>query len=449
MIEGNCKELVDRLEADGELVRRSPTDDHNPTFDPEYTKFMFEQMVMEYNGRIIYDATCIDVEMDGNNIKSVIFFTKGGWMAVYANMFIDGTGDGDVAAMAGVPYEVGGADFAGLNMSTTLGSRWSRANLAKYRAANEAFSKEQAEKGVPANKRITLLYDAEEKAIANGDLAHHMMFFQVQLPLYKDDYADFVTYSFHSYFTKNDDVENISRQIIEQHQQMRVYERFLQKYVPGYEEVNIVGLGSIPGVRDSRRPFGEYMLKAADVICGNKFEDGIARFPEMLDTHHPTSSKHFFLRHGHIPAPAGTAVCREPECDIEMHPFVRPAGIEARPDPRDYCDIPYRCIVPLVVDNLFVVGRCCSAEFHANGAMRIIGPAMGTGQAAAVATDYAFKKKMIPRDIDGRDIRKAMIEEEGVELDKLPGGYWSDLRKRDEELIVPPFGDMAFFAGPR
>lgn len=448
MIEGNCKELVERLEADGELLRRSPTDDHNPTFDPEYAKFMFEQMVMEYNGRLIYDATCIDVEMDGANIKSVIFFTKGGWMAVYANMFIDATGDADVAAMAGVPYEVGGADFAGLNMSTTLGSRWSRANLTKYRAANDEFLKEQEKNGVPQEKRVSLMYDAEEKAIARGELPRHMMFFQVMLPQYSQESADFVTYSFHSYFTRNDDVENISRQIIEQHQHMRVYEKFLQKYVPGYEDVNITGLGSIPGVRDSRRPFGEYMLKAADVVCGTKFEDGIARFPEVLDTHHPTSHKHVFMRHWHIPAPAGSAVCRDPQCDFEMHPFVRPAGIEGRPDPRDYCDIPYRSLVPLVVDNLFVVGRCCSAEFHANGAMRIIGPAMGTGQAAAVAADYALKKKVVPRDIDGRDIRKAMIEEEGVELDKLPGGYWEQLRNREGELTVG-FGDIAFFAPPK
>ena len=450
MIEGNCKELVLRLEADGELIRRSPTDDHNPTFDPEYTKFMFEQMIMEHYGRIIYDATCIDVEMDGNNIKSAIFYTKGGWMAVYAKIFIDGTGDADVAALAGVPYEVGGADFAGLNMSTTLGSRWSRANLIKYRAADEEFRKQQAEKGVPENKRVSLIYDAEEKAIEAGELTHHHTpmggLFQVLLPKYMEDNADFVTYSFHSYYTKNDDVENISRQLIEQHRQMMVYEKFLQKRVVGFEDVNIVGLGSIPGVRDSRRPFGEYMLKTADVICGTKFEDGIARFPEMLDTHHPTSAKHFFMRHGHIPAPAGTAVCRDPECDIEMHPFVRPAGIEARPDPRDYCDIPYRSLVPLTVDNLFIVGRCCSVEFHANGAMRIIGPAMGTGQAAAVAADYAMKKNLIPREIDGRDIRKAMIEEEGVELDRLPDGYWADLRAREGDPVVPHFGDMVFIA---
>jgi len=446
MIDGNCKEFVLRMEKEGELIRRSPTDDHNPTFDPEYCKFMFEQLVMENGGRILYDATCIDVEMDGKNIKAAIFYTKGGWMAVYANMFIDGTGDADVATMAGVPYEVGGADFAGLNMSTTLGSRWSRANVAKYQQANSEWQKEQADKGVPENKRVCLFYEAEERAIAAGDLIRHFVpahtgLFQVMLPGYSNDSADFCTFAFHSYYTRNTDVEDISRQIIEQHQQMKIYEKFLQKYVPGYENINLVGIGSIPGVRDSRRVFGEYMLKAADVICGTKFEDGIARFPEMLDTHHPTSYRHIFMRHGHIPAPAGSAVCREPECDLEMHPFGRPAGIEARPDPRDYCDIPYRSLLPLGVDNLFVVGRCCSAEFHAYGAMRIIGPAMGTGQAAGVASDHAIKKGIIPRDIDGREIRKALIEEEGVELDKHPDGYWADLRAKEGDLVVPSFGD--------
>lgn len=447
MIEGNCREFVSRLETQGNLRRRSPTDDHNPGFDPEYGKFMLEQMVMENGGRIIYDATCIDVEMNGDSIKSAVFYTKGGWMAVYANIFIDGTGDADLASMAGVPYEVGGADFAGLNMSTTLGSRWLGVDYIKYRKANEDWQKEQAEKGLPPEKRVPLIYTAEEKAIADGKLTRHFAntvtgLFQVQLPNTPDNNAQFCTFAFHSYYTHNTDVEDITRQIIEQHQQMQMYEKFMREYIPGYENVHLIGMGSLPGVRDSRRIFGEYMLKASDVICGTKFEDGIARFPEMLDTHHPTSHKHIFMRHGHIPAPAGSAVCRESQCDMEMHPFGRPAGIEGRPDPRDYCEIPYRSLVPVCVDNLLAVGRCCSAEFHANGAMRIIGPAMGTGQASGVAAYVSLKDKIRPRDIDGKLIRAIMIKEEGVELDRTTDGYWSDLRKQEGELQVARFGDM-------
>ncbi len=441
MIEGNCHEFVLRMEAQGNLRRRSPSDEHNPSFDPEYGKFMLEQMVTENGGRVIYDATGIDVEMEGNNIKCVIFYTKGGWMAVYAKIFIDGTGDADVSTMAGAPYEVGGSDFCGLNMSTTLGSRWAYFNSTKYNGANADWMKQQSD--AKAEKQVSLFYACEEKAIAAGDLTRHFTLpgnptgmFQVRIPNTTDESMEFCTFTFHSYFTNNTDAENITRQIVEQHQQMQMYEKFLRKYVPGYEGVHLIGMGSLPGVRDSRRIFGEYMLKASDLICGVKFEDGIARFPEMMDTHHPTSSKHIFQRHGHIPAPAGTAVCREAQCDMDMHPFGRPAGLEARPNPRDYCDIPYRALLPQNVDNLLAVGRCCSAEFHANGAMRIIGPAMGTGQAAGAAAFLAISQKALPHDLDGKLVRKFLIEEEKIDLDKAPEGWWAYLRAQEGDLVV-------------
>jgi len=452
MIEGNCKEWVLRMEAEGELLRRSPTDDHNPSFDPEYSKYLFEQLIMESGGRIIFDATCFDVEMDGNKIKTALFFTKGGWMAVHAKMYIDSTGDADVAAMSGVPYEVGGADFGGLNMSSTIGTRWSRANFDKYRVANDEWIKEQADRGIPENKRTVLQYEAERRAVEAGDLDRIYssvlgpVFFK--LPQYPDDCADYTTYMFHSYYCRNTDVEDISRQIIEQHRQVIIYEKFLRKYLPGYENVNLVGIGALPGSRDSRRIYGEYMMKTTDVICGVKFDDGIARFPEFLDTHHPTSPRQIFMRHGHMKAPAGTAVCHEPTYDLDMHPFVCPPGLEARPDPRDYCEVPYRSLVPIGVDNLLVAGRCCSSEFHANGSIRIIGPAMGTGQAAGVAADYALKNNVIPRDVDGRDIRKIMVEEDGVELDKIPDGHWNNIRNLKGNLEVARFGDFAIIVNP-
>jgi len=443
MIEGNSKEFMKRLQGEDKILKRSVDDDHNISFDPEWAKFVLETMIGENGGRILYDSTCMDVEMDGKNIKSAIFFTKGGWMAVHAANFVDATGDADVAAMAGVPYQVGGVDFAGLNMSTTLGTRWQGYNKSVYEAADKAWRKEQQEKGLPAGQQRPLIYSLEEKAIANGELVRHIAntysgIFQVPLPDSTKDSMDFCTFSFHSYFTHNTDVEDITRQVLEQHQLIQQWEKFLRKYVPGYENIHLIGMGSIPGVRDSRRIFGEYMLKASDVACGTKFEDGIARFPEMFDTHHPTNADAIFQRHIHIPVLQGSAVCRDSQCSAAMHPFGRPAGIEARSNPRDYCDIPYRSLLPKGVDNLLAVGRCCSAEFHANGAMRIIGPAMGTGQAAGVAIYLANKAGAKPRDIDGKQVRKVLIEEEGVNLNKFPEGYWTKLRDTQGEYQVTP-----------
>jgi hypothetical protein len=91
------------------------------------------------------------------------------------------------------------------------------------------------------------------------------------------------------------------------------------------------------------------------------------------------------------------------------------------------------------------VGRCCSAEFHANGAMRIIGPSMGTGQAAGVALNLANKAGTRPRDIDGREVRKVLIEEEGINLNKFPEGWWTKLRDMPGDYQVTP-GDSVKIA---
>ena len=442
-IEGICLEFAKRLDEIGQLRKIDPSKDYyrNPSFEPEYGKIVFEDMCLENGVRVIYDSTLIAVDMkDERTIKNLVFYTKGGYVRVIAKMYIDATGDGDLSALAGVPYEVGGQDFAGLNIASTQGSRWANANLIKYQEAEEEWRKKKIAEGDP--DPLPMVYVLEEEAIQRGEISRHVCnpaagFFRVIIPNTPMDNASFVTFSFHSYYCHNTDAEDITRQILEQHQLMKQFHAFLKKYVPGFENLRLVGLGNVPGVRDSRRIFGAYMLKAADVACGTKFEDGIARFPEMFDTHHPTSDYWFFMRHVHIPEAAGSAVVDEEgvHCDARMHPFGVPAGVAARSNPRDYCDIPYRSLVPEGVDNMLCAGRCCSAEFHAQGSMRIIGPAMGTGQAAGLAVCVAIDRGVMPRELDGKEIRQMLIEE-GVELDKQPDGYWQELREQEGEFII-------------
>ena len=444
-IEGICLEFAQRLDAMGQLMKKDPSKNYyrNPTFEPEYGKIALEDMVFESGARVMYDSTLIAADMkDERNIRSLIFYTKGGYMQVKAKMYIDATGDGDLAALSGVPYEVGGQDFAGLSMSTTQGSRWAGADLVKYRAAEAEWKAKKIAEGDP--NPASMVYTLEEEAIKRGELDRHITLkdfglFTINIPNTPLTNASYVMFSFHSYYCHNTDPEDITRQILEQHQQMKRFHKFMKENVPGFEKLRLVGLGNVPGVRDSRRIFGGYMLKTIDVACGSKFDDGIARFPEMFDTHHPTSPEWVFMRHVHIPAPAGTAVCEEERigvnCDARMHPFGVPAGIPARSNPRDYCDIPYRSIVPEQVDNLLCAGRCCSAEFNAQGSMRIVGPAMGTGQAAGLAVCVAIDRGVAPRELDGRELRKLLIAE-GVELDKPCDGYWEELRNQEGDLVI-------------
>jgi hypothetical protein len=436
MIDGNCKEWLDRLDTDGDLVRRP----HQSSIDPEKGKFMLETMLLEAGAKILYGTYAIDTTVKNRKIKEIICHSKSGRMAIAAKIFIDATGDADIAAYAGVPYEVGSPEFGGYNMSTTLAFRMANVNTTAYGEANKAWMAQQTATN-KVRTTMSLMSELEDKAVKNGDLPAFVFPTALMYPVPRTtaDNADVCVMTTHSFKTQNTDVEDLTRQIIEQHQQIAWMEKFFKKYVPGFEKARITGVANIHGVRDSRRIIGEYILKDEDVACAVKFEDGIAKFPEFFDTHHPTNARIGFMRHIHLDEPKAPAVCRPAECSEEMHPYGRPKGkYEARVNPLDYCEIPYRSLVPLKIDNLLVAGRCVSAEFNAIAAVRVIAPSMSTGQAAAIAAGLCIKGGVTPRELDGKRVRQAMIDQ-GVPLDKEPGGHWAEVKNflKGEFVVLP------------
>ena len=87
-IEGICLEFAQRLDAIGQLKKKDPRKDYyrNPSFEPEYGKLVLEEMLFGAGSRIVYDCTCISVEMDGPNIGCVYFYTKAGLLRCKASV---------------------------------------------------------------------------------------------------------------------------------------------------------------------------------------------------------------------------------------------------------------------------------------------------------------------------------------------------------------------------
>jgi hypothetical protein len=435
MVEGNCAEWLDRMEAAGALLRRP----HQSAIDPEKGKLVLESMLLEAGVRVLYGAGVVDVTTEDGVVREVVCHTKSGRLGVKAGIVIDATGDAEVAAAAGVPYEVGSAEFGGLNMSTTLAFRMGGVNMTKYGEANRTRMQQPATGGEGAS-RASLLSELEDRAVEAGDLPHFVFPTALiyQVPGTPPENADICVMTTHSFYTRNTDAEDLTRQVIEQHRQIAWMEAFFKKYVPGFEKGRLTGIANLHGVRDSRRVIGEYVLKDEDVACAAKFEDGIAKFPEFFDTHHPTNRRLGFMRHIHLDEPKEPAVCRPARCGGDMHPFVQPGGYEARVNPLEYCEIPYRSLVPLKADNLLVAGRCASAEFHAMAAVRVIALCMATGQAAGTAAALCLKEGVTPRELDGRRVRQEMIAQ-GVALDQAPDGHWATVRQelRGEFVVLP------------
>jgi hypothetical protein len=405
-----------------------------------------ESMLIQSGCRILYGIRAVDVVKDGNRIDSVVCYSKSGRCEIKASMFIDATGDADIAAVAGVPYEVGDAEYMGLNLAHTMGVRMANVNMSEYRAANKAWAEDNS--GFPNS--MSMAGEKMDEAVKNGDLPYPLFpgGLIYQIPGTGDTSADVTFGVGHSYYNHNLEVEDLSRQIVEQHQQSLWLEEAFRKYVPGFQNCRIAGIGSLPGIRDSRRIVGEYVIRDTDIAGAVKFSDSIAKFPEIYDTHHPTSGYWGFRHHIHSKEPIPGAINYTEPCDKAMHPFCPPeeGSVSVYTNPVNYCEVPYRCIVPLKVDNLLVAGRCVSTQFHAMAAVRIISICMSTGQAAGIAASLCLQRGISPRELDGTLVRRAMIDA-GVPLDRAPDGYWAYLADSakddaDENEYIRLRGDM-------
>ncbi len=105
VMRGVGDELCERLtKIDGAIINQVPGK-HNPTTDPEATKFMMDEMIAEAGVNVVLHSWATDVVMEGNTVRGVVFESKSGRQAVLAKVVIDATGDGDVFAAAGAAFE--------------------------------------------------------------------------------------------------------------------------------------------------------------------------------------------------------------------------------------------------------------------------------------------------------------------------------------------------------
>jgi len=156
---------------------------------------------------------------------------------------------------------------------------------------------------------------------------------------------------------------------------------FFRRDVPGFARARIAATATQIGVRESRRIAGEYTLTADDVLSARAFDDAVARSAYPIDIHNPSGS--------------GTTTHR------------LPSGASY--------EIPYRCLVPLLVDDLLVAGRCISTTHEALASTRLTPTVMTLGQAAGTAAALSLREGVTPRALDPRLLRERLIRD-GVDL---------------------------------
>lgn len=442
-VDGLCLEWVERLAKENAAVVKP----HLPAVEPEMGKVMFERMLIQAGVRFLYGVHVADVDVVDGRIDTVIAYTVNGKMCIKAKMVIDTTGDAMVASAAGAPCEVGDIEFMGMNESTSMGFRLSYVNYKRYMEAIGAYNDENRKK--PAEQRMSYFVALQHQAIEDGMLPYLLSPGNLVYPVVgaeNQEDMDVCLDATATYYCRNTSVEDTTRQIVDQHRKVLLFVEFLRKYVPGFERCTLAHFADQNGTRESRRIVGQYVFTAEDMCRARKFDDGIAIYPEPLDSHHPTSSTQTALRHIHLSEPVKPAVCRPSEDDdnYARHPFAPLEGYEVRPNPREFSEIPMRALIAQDVDNLFAAGRSMSCDWHGIGGARIIATSMTTGQAAGNAAALCVKHHITAPAVDGRIVRE-MQKEQNVPLDKPLEGYWGRIRDMEGELGVSL--DMALVIG--
>jgi hypothetical protein len=333
-------------------------------YDTAAYKIAADDLLVGRRVEILFHALgCGAVAEHEGEIAALLLETKSGRCAVRGKIFIDCSGDGDLAAWTGAPFEVGDADGNLLYPTAMF-----RLNGVDARAAGEAWS------SIPK-----LMEDAEQRGIKfprKGAIVRpmaHAQEWRVNVTQIKNADGKAVN---------GTDAGELSAGEIEGRRQALAFFEFLKREAPGFADSYIVDIPPQLGIRETRRVTGRYQLSGEDVTSCASFDDTIGVNGWPIEAH-----------------VAGDVVWRWPKI----------------PDSRGFNHLPYRMLVPRNTHNLLVAGRCASMTHEGQSAARVSGGCFVMGEAAGTAAHLSLAGNAAPANIRIEALQD-LLERGGVYL---------------------------------
>ncbi|WP_225803289.1 FAD-dependent oxidoreductase [Streptomyces sp. NK15101] len=353
--------LLDQLVHAGAAIRPSVETGYTVPFDAELFKLVAYDLLEKHEVRTLLHAFASGVAPHPEHARAV-FETKSGPVVIDADVIVDCTGDGDIAAAAGAEYEIGRPED-GWTQPMTLMFRMVRFDQEEF--AGYARAHPDQWKGVHG------LWDLVRAATDAGELdlpREDILFFATP------NDGEVAVNSTRVTEVLGTSVWDLTRAEFTAHRQMEQISRFLRSRVPGFERSYVVQSGVQVGVRETRRIAGEYELTGEDVLGARKFDDVVARGAYPVDIHNPSGR--------------GTVLRRLPRGESY--------------------DIPLRCLMPRGLDRILVAGRCISGDHVAHSSYRVMPISVATGQAAGVCAALASAQGGLPRDVPVRAVQQEL-----------------------------------------
>ncbi|MBP5288412.1 MAG: FAD-dependent oxidoreductase [Clostridia bacterium] len=349
---GIFQEITSRLKAMGGM-----TDDK--FFLEESLKLLLNRMLIEAGVQILFHAKLVDAKAEHGAVSSVTLALAEGLRDFSAKVYIDATGNGDLAALAGFPTRLGRESDNACQPMTLC-----------FRVGGV-----DQERWLTERKELQPLY-AEKQA--KGEIKNpreNILTFMSPLP----GVVHFNT----TRVIKRSPVssEELTQAEIEAREQVFEMMAFLKENAVSFQNAYLLSTAPAIGVRESRMIDGETLLSAEDLKACRVPVDTVAVANYDMDIHSPDG--------------AGTS-----------HYYFEPGT---------YYGIPYAALIPRGSRNLLAAGRCISVTHEAQASVRIMPVCCATGEAAGVAAAHACDAGGV-RNISTDTLRR-LLRENGQRVD--------------------------------
>jgi hypothetical protein len=415
VVKGFAAECVDMLTRAGNASGYvyDPKCGSLASVDAHMWKCLAMSLAQQAGVRVMLHTQCVDTLREGDRIAGAVVHHKSGFQRILADITIDSSGDGDVAARGGAAWEKGRtADglvqaptlvfrMGGLDRAGFVAACQDPANIYRewFRDHPDLFDKFTGQLDDISTFILGGFASLIARARDNGDFPFPQTRI-VGVKTHRDDEISVVMTRVLG--LDPTDVQSMSSAYAKVYEQIPPLVAFFQKYVPGCENAKLIEIAPMLGVRESRRIMGDYVLSADEMIAGARHADGVAMGGYHIDIHRPKGTW------------------------VESH------NVQAY-------TIPLRSLIARDVDGLLMAGKCISATHEAIAGTRVIPICMAQGQAVGISAAMAVSRGTDVRSLAIGDVHDALAAV-GAEFGQTLGGPDYEVIERIGQLPMeePP-----------
>lgn len=355
---GIIQEIIAELEKRGAVAKYGG----DVGYDVETMKLVLDELCLAAGVRVQLHTRVVAAFAPDRRLALAVTESKSGRQAWAAEAFVDATGDGDLAALAGCGFDYG---REGTGQAQPMSLICLVAGLAPDAVAH--FVRGLAEPKGERDPKGRLKAEMERAGVSPSYAQPTLFYIRDGL---------FCLMANHEYGVAGTDAAQVTQATLRGRAEVHKLVNALRSLGGIWKDLRIVATAEHIGVREGRRVRGLYQVTADDLANGARHDDAVCRVNFPVDVHStdPTHDK---------------GITRE--------------RVRAKP-----YDIPYRALVAKDVRGLLLAGRCISGDFIAHSSYRVTGNAVAMGEAAGAAAALAAKSKRPPHELPWDEIRKTL-----------------------------------------